>query len=160
MAISAKGLEGIVANESRLSHVEGDEGRLSYVGYTIDDLVEYTTFEQIVYLLHRGELPNQAQLDELTKTLREKRSLPDGVIEFIKAAPKDANPMNVLRTGVSMLGLYDTRGQHQNRALNEERALSIIAKIPLIVAYFHLARQGKELIPFRQDLSGRRIFST
>jgi citrate synthase len=75
------------------------------------------------------------------------------VIDFLKAAPKDAGPMEVIRTGVSMLGLYDNRGDDQNRELNEERAISICAKIPLIVAYFHRARQGLDLPPVRDDLS-------
>ncbi|MFT4638448.1 MAG: citrate synthase [Verrucomicrobiales bacterium] len=153
MSVVAKGLEGIIANESKLSKVEGLEGKLSYLGYTIDDLVENATFEEVLYLLHRGKLPNKSELAELTGSLRAQRSLPQGVIDFLTSAPKDAGPMDVLRTGVSMLGLYDTREDHQNRTLNEERALSIVAKIPLMVAYYHRARQGKELPAIRTDLS-------
>lgn len=153
MSVVAKGLEGIIANESKLSKVEGQEGKLSYLGYTIDDLVEHATFEEVTFLLHRGKLPTQSELEAFTETLRAQRSLPDGVIEFLKSAPADAGPMDVLRTGVSMLGLYDTRGEHQDRSLNEERALSIVAKVPLLVAYYHRARQGKDLPPPRTDLS-------
>ncbi len=153
MSVVAKGLEGIVANESKLSKVEGLEGKLSYLGYTIDDLVNNATFEEVIHLLHRGKLPNASELETLTNTLRELRSLPDGVIDFLTNAPSDAGPMDVLRTGVSMLGLYDTRGHHQDRSLNEERALSIVAKVPLMVACYHRGRQGKDLPPFRQDLS-------
>ncbi len=153
MAVAAKGLEGIVANESKLSKVEGQEGKLSYLGYTIDALVEHTTFEEVVHLLHRGKLPDRAELDALTATLRDQRHLPEGVVDFLKSAPADAAPMDVLRTGVSMLGLYDTRGEDQKRELNEERALSIIAKIPLIVAGFHRARQGLDIVASRDDLS-------
>ena len=149
----ARGLEGIVANESNLSKVEGLEGKLSYLGYTIDDLVEHSSFEEVIYLLHRGKLPTRSELNELTQTLRAQRSLPEGVIQFLTSAPKDAGPMDVLRTGVSMLGLYDTREQHQNRSLNEERALGIVAKVPLMIACFHRARQGKDFPPFRSDLS-------
>ena len=149
----AKGLEGVIANESKLSDVQGQAGVLRYLGYNIDDLVDNTTFEECVYLLHRQELPNQAELDKLTENLRSYRSLPEGVIEFIKSAPKDANPMDVLRTGVSMLGLYDTRGENQNRELNEQRSLAICAKMPLIVAAFHRARQGLEILEPRDDLS-------
>ncbi|MDF1754690.1 MAG: citrate/2-methylcitrate synthase [Verrucomicrobiales bacterium] len=149
----AKGLAGVIANESKLSDVQGQEGRLRYLGYNIDDLVEHTSFEEVLYLLHRGKLPTQSELDELTKALRDQRELPQGVIDFIKAAPKDAGPMDVVRTGVSMLGLYDTRGDNQNRTLNEERAISICAKIPLIVAYYHRSRQGLEFPPIRKDLS-------
>ena len=149
----AKGLEGVIANESKLSDVQGKQGILRYLGYNIDDLVEHTTFEEVLYLLHRGALPTQAQLDEMTATLRAQRSLPDGVVQFLKNAPKDAGPMDVLRTGVSMLGLFDTRGDNQNRKLNEERALAICAKVPLIVAYYHRARQGLDFPEVRQDLS-------
>ena len=149
----AKGLAGVIANESCLSDVQGEAGILRYLGYNIDDLVENCTFEEVMYLLHRRDLPTQSQLDEFTKNLRAQRSLPEGVIDFLKAAPKDAGPMEVIRTGVSMLGLYDNRGDDQNRGLNEERAISICAKIPLIVAYFHRARQGLDLPPVRDDLS-------
>ncbi|MFT5465568.1 MAG: citrate synthase [Verrucomicrobiales bacterium] len=151
--VIARGLEGIIANESKLSDVQGLEGKLFYLGYTIDDLVENTSFEEVLHLLHRGKLPTQSELDDLTNTLRSQRSLPEGVIEFLKNAPKDAGPMDVIRTGVSMLGLYDTRGDDQNRSLNEERALSICAKIPLIIGYYHRARQGLSLPPVRTDLS-------
>ncbi len=153
MSVVSKGLEGVVANESKLSKVEGQEGRLSYLGYTIEDLVQHASFEEVLYLLHKGKLPKQAELDALTDSLRDQRSLPDGVLEYLRNAPKDAGPMDVLRTGVSMLGLYDTRGDHQNRALNEERALGIVAKVPLIVAYYHRLRQGLDLPPIRKDLS-------
>ena len=153
MALVTKGLEGIIANESKLSNVQGLEGKLSYLGYTIDDLVENTSFEEVLYLLHRGQLPNRAELDALTSTLRANRNLPQGIIDFLKASPKDAGPMDVIRTGVSMLGLYDQRGEHQNRELNEERALAIVAKIPIIVAGFHRCRQGLEIVESRDDLS-------
>ncbi len=153
MALAAKGLEGIIANESKLSNVQGQEGKLSYLGYTIDDLVENTSFEEVLYLLHRGQLPNRGELDALTSTLRANRNLPQGIVDFLKSSPKDAGPMAIIRTGVSMLGLYDQRGEHQNRKLNEERALAIVAKIPLIVAAFHRCRQGLEIIEPRDDLS-------
>lgn len=149
----AKGLEGVVANESCLSDVRGEEGILRYLGYNIDDLVENCSFEEVLYLLHRRKLPTQAELDELTKNLRSYRNLPEGVVNFIKDAPKDAGPMDVVRTGVSMLGLYDNRGEDQNREINEQRALAICAKIPLIVAYFHRARQGLDFPAVRDDLS-------
>ena len=93
----AKGLAGVIANESTLSDVQGEAGVLRYLGYNIDDLVENCTFEEVTYLLHRRALPTQAQLDEFTATLRSHRNLPEGVVDFIKAAPKDASPMNLIR---------------------------------------------------------------
>lgn len=153
MSVVAKGLEGIVANESRLSDVDGANGKLCYLGYSIDDLVAHTTFEEVVHLLHRGKLPNRAELADITAELRAQRVLPDAVRTFISNLPKDASPMNVLRTGVSLLGCLDHDGKDQDRALNEKRALSLCAKIPLIIAAYHRHRQGLPLPEIRQDLS-------
>jgi len=152
MAVAAKGLEGIIANESSLSLVDGANGILIYRGYPIDELVAHTTFEEVMFLLHRGKLPNRPELEAFTAELAARRELPEQVTEFLRTAPRDAGPMDVLRTAVSMLGLFDTRGEDQNPDLNEERALGLCARIPLIVAYFHRARHGRDLLPVRQDL--------
>ncbi len=151
----AKGLEGVIANESALSKVEGAEGRLSYLGYSIDELVAHCSYEEVTYLLHYHKLPNAAELAAFETKLRDNRSLPQGVIDFLKTAPKDACPMDVLRTGVSMLGLYDKRAKigEPDHAANAEVALAIVAQVPLIVAYYHRSRQDFELPPIRKDLS-------
>ncbi|MEM1084240.1 MAG: citrate/2-methylcitrate synthase [Verrucomicrobiota bacterium] len=151
----AKGLEGVIANESSLSNVEGKAGQLSYLGYHIDDLVEHCCYEEIIYLLHRGKLPTQDELEAFEKGIRADRELPSGVLDFLKTAPKDANPMDVLRTGVSMLGLYDKRVAIgvPDLAKDEEIGMSIVAKVPVIVAAYHLFRNGKELPPMREDLN-------
>ncbi|MGE9269383.1 MAG: citrate synthase [Verrucomicrobiales bacterium] len=150
----AKGLEGVIANESALSDVQGKEGRLSYVGYHIDDLVENCCYEEVIYLLHHGRLPNQSELDQSKKEFQSERSLPDGVIDFLKAAPKTANPMDVLRTAISMLGLYDDRVGIGEPDMEKDTAIarSIIAKIPMIVAAYQRFRNGLELPPAREDL--------
>jgi citrate synthase len=153
MSLVAKGLEGVVANESRLSDVDGANGKLCYLGYSIDDLVAHCTFEEVVYLLHRGRLPNRTELSELTNQLRSHRHLPEEVTRFITSLPKDASPMNVVRTGVSLLGVLDRRGEDQNRQLNEERALAICAQIPLIIAAYHNHRRGVPMPEIRKDLS-------
>ncbi len=144
----SKGLDGIVAASTRLSDVQGDAGVLIYSGYNINELAGKISYEECVYLLYHGHLPNRSQLDELKKRLVEERELPKGVIDFLQNAPKNAGPMDVIRTGVSMLGLYDT-GEHDtdNLDINRRRAMSIVAKIPIITAYFHRARQGKPLLP-------------
>lgn len=151
----ARGLEGVIANESALSNVIGDIGELSYLGYHIDELVNNCTYEEVVYLLHKGRLPNRAELTDFEARIRSDRRLPDGVIEFLRNAPKNAAPMDVLRTGISMLGLYDKRvkiGVPDIEA-DSEIALSIVAKIPVVVAAYHRFRQGLELPPVRDDLS-------
>jgi len=155
MSEYAKGLEGVIANESALSKVEGLEGRLSYLGYSIDDLVENCNFEEVTHLLHRGKLPNAAELEAFEQSLRNDREIPGGLVEFLKAAPKDANPMDVLRTAVSMLGLYDKRAKigEPDQEANRKVALSLVAQTPVIVAYYHRVRQGLDLPPVRTDLS-------
>ena len=155
MSDYAKGLEGVVANESALSKVEGLEGQLSYLGYHIDDLVEGTTFEEVTHLLHRGKLPNASELAEFEQELRNNRALSQGVVDYLQAAPKDANPMDVLRTAVSMLGLYDKRAKIGDPDQDSNRlvAISLVAQTPVIVAYYHRARQGLDLPPVRSDLA-------
>jgi len=155
----ARGLEGIIANTTRLSDVIGDKGQLVYSGYDIDDLAGKVSYKEVVYLLWKGKLPNRRELDEFTHALRAERQLPDPVIEFIKSAPKDADPMDVMRTAISMLGLYDPDiHKEATREINERRARSITAKIGVIAAYFHRARQGKSLPPVRDDLTEAEHF--
>ena len=154
MPVTAKGLEGIIANSTSLSDVLGAEGVLIYAGYNINELAGKATYEEVVYLLWHGELPNRQQLDELKASLRSQRELPKGVLDFIRTAPVKANPMDVMRTAVSMLGLYDDEKdiEGQAEAANKRRAVSITAKISVIAAYFHRSRQGLDLPPVRQDL--------
>ena len=155
MSDYAKGLEGVTANESVLSNVEGLEGRLSYLGYHIDDLVEHCCYEEVVYLLYHRKLPTLSELEAFKQDLASRRAIPQGVIDYLKAAPKGAGPMDVLRTAVSMLGLYDDRANigEPDHAANREVAMSLCAQVGTIVAYFHRARQGLELPPIREDLS-------
>jgi citrate synthase len=155
MSDYAKGLEGVIANESALSNVEGAAGKLSYLGYEINDLVEHCCYEEVLYLLHEGKLPNAKELSLLESALRNDRNIPQGVIDFLQSAPKDANPMDIVRTGVSMLGLYDKRAKigEPDQDANRQVALSLCAQVPVIVAYYHRARQGKDLPPVRNDLS-------
>jgi citrate synthase len=152
MAVSAKGLEGIIANSTRLSDVLGDVGQLIYSGYDINELAGKVSFEEVIHLLWFGELPNATQLETLTSQLRGSRELPQGVIDFLIAAPKDAGPMDVIRTAVSMLGLYDRHIEDNSVARNRERAVGITARIGVIAGYYHRTRLGKSLPPVRKDL--------
>jgi citrate synthase len=151
-AIIAKGLEGIVANTTNLSDVLGNEGILIYAGYNINEIAGKATFEEVTYLLWHGELPNKKQLSVLTEKLRAARELPAPLVDFLKTAPKDAPPMDVIRTAVSMLGLYDETIKDDSPAANYQRAIDITAKIGVIAAYFHRARKGLDLPPVRTDL--------
>ena len=152
MPVIAKGLEGIVANSTSLSDVLGQEGILIYAGYDINEIAGNASFEETIHLLWHGELPNSAQLDSLCKKLRASRELPQQVIDFLRNAPKNAGPMDVIRTAVSMLGLYDTSPKDESPEAYYTRSINITAKIPVITAYFHRARNGLDLPPVRTDL--------
>ena len=151
-----KGLKGIIANESALSDVRGEEGRLLYLGYDIDDLVEMCCFEEVVYLLLNKRLPNREELEGIKKRLRSDRDLPQPILDFFKTATKSARPMSALRTAVSMLGMYDDRTKDAGQL--KEIGLSLIAKVPVMVAYYYRLCQGLELPPVREDLSEAEHF--
>ena len=146
-SIPAKGLEGVVAAATRLSDVRGAIGQLIYCGYDINELAGKVTFEEVVHLLHHDHLPNRAELAELKGLLTAKRDLPKGVIDIIKAFPKDTPPMHAIRTAVSALGCFDPEADNDSMDENRLKALRLIARIPLITAYFHRHRQGKSLLP-------------
>jgi citrate synthase len=154
MAAFSKGLEGVIANETRLGDVRGQEGQLIYCGYDINELAGKVSFEEVVYLLWNNRLPNRAELQSLKEQLASERQLPEQVIAFIKTAPKAAAPIDGLRTAVSMLGLHDpTAATDNSLEANRHRAVSLVAKTGVIIAYFHRARQELELPPVRRDLS-------
>jgi citrate synthase len=154
MAALSKGLEGVIANETRLGDVRGQEGQLIYCGYDINELAGKVSFEEVIYLLWNNRLPNRAELRSLKEQLASERQLPEQVIAFIKGAPKAAAPIDVLRTAVSMLGLHDPAVATDNSLeANRHRAVSLVAKCGVIIAYFHRARNDLELPPVRQDLN-------
>jgi citrate synthase len=153
------GLEGVVANRTRLSDVLGDKGQLIYCGYDINELVGKVTYKEVIYLLWHRKLPNRTELDAFIRELRSQRELPGSVVDFLRSAPKEAGPMDVMRTAISMLGLYDPDiGKEETPELNRRRAISITAKIGVIAAYFHRARNGKSLPPVRDDLTEAEHF--
>jgi len=153
MALVSKGLEGIVAAETKLGEVKGAEGILYYCGYDINELAGKVSYEEVVYLLFHNRLPNQSELDALTTALRAERELPQGVIDFLQAAPKYAKPIDVMRTAVSMLGCYDTMRHDLTMNTELATAIKLVATIGVIAAYFHRSRQGLSLPPVRTDLS-------
>ena len=150
---ATKGLEGIVAAKTYLSDVRGDVGELIYRGYDINELAGNIGYEETVYLLHYGKLPNQSELSALKTKLVSYRQLPQGVIDLIQSLPKDTVPMNALRTGISALGCFDSSSEDNSPESLQEKALKIIAQIPIVTAYFHLYRQGRPLVESRPDLN-------
>jgi citrate synthase len=157
-AAAAKGLQNVVVGQTRLSLVNGAEGKLIYVGYKIEDLAEHACFEEVIYLLWHGELPNRQQLNEIRQALYAEMHLPAAVMETLCAFPKDATPMAVLRTTVSMLALYDPKADDNSLEENRRKALQLTAKVPVIVAAWERARNGKEPIAARSDYSFAQNF--
>lgn len=135
-----RGLEGIVAFSTTKSFIDGQKGELIYAGYNIDTLAENATFEEVCFLLWNDRLPNQKELDELEKKMIGQRKLPEPVLTYIKATNKDAEPMAVLRSAVSMLADFQKSGS------NTDDAIALAAQMPTIVAAFARARDGKEIV--------------
>lgn len=154
--ILTKGLKGVIANETGLSDVRGEEGRLLYCGYEIEDLVDLCNFTEIIYLLLNKRLPNREELAGLQQRLRNDRELPQPILDFFKTATKKARPMSALRTAVSMLGMYDDRTKDPSQM--KEIGLSLIAKIPVMAAYYYRICQGLDLPPIRTDLGEAEHF--
>ncbi len=153
MAVISRGLEGIIAAETRIGDVRGDIGQLIYCGYDINELAGKVSYEEVVHLLWHNRLPTQRELDTLTTALRAERELPKGVVEWITNAPKDAAPIDVMRTAVSMLGCYPTVRHDLDMPEANAIAIKLVAQVGIIAAYFHRARTGQPLPPVRADLS-------
>lgn len=145
MATAGAGLEGVVATTSSICFIDGEAGVLSYQGYNIHTLADNATFEEVVYLLWHGKLPKKGELASLKAELAAERDLPAEVTAFLKSVPK-ATPMDVLRTAVSMLGIYDPHGDDTSIEANEKRALRLVSKIATIVTSYDRLRNGKETI--------------
>jgi citrate synthase len=150
-----KGLEGVLVAESALSFIDGDEGELIYRGYSIDDLAREATYEETVYLLWHGHLPDEAELAEYTDAMVGERELDDGVHETVaRLAEADEEPMAALRTIVSTLSAYDPDADTDptDEAANFRKARRLTAKIPTALAAFARRRRGDDPVAPREDL--------
>lgn len=152
MSDSTKGLAGVIAADSSLSLVDGEVGKLIYRGYSIADLGERTTFEEIVYLLWNGNLPTQGQLDAFKAALGAKRTLPSTVLQIMGMFPHEAHPMAVLRTIVSGLGLIDPSADDISLEAARKKVLVLTAVFPTIIAAWERIRNNQAPIPPRNDL--------
>src|SRR3954468_19846814 len=148
----SKGLEGVVIGSSSISLVEGTEGRLSYRGYKIQDLAANSSFEEVFYLLLHGELPTSEQLQDFDNALRERRDLPNEAMEVLRVLPKGGEPIDVLRTVVSTLALLDRDVNNTSHDAVMDKAMTVAAKMPTIVAAYDRIRDGKEPIGPNRDL--------
>ena len=146
------GLEGVVAGESEICYIDGQAGILSYRGFNIHTLAEHATFEEVIYLLWNGRLPKRAELDKLKSDLASHREIPQQVVDFLGANGK-ASPMDVLRTAVSMLSLYDPTARDMTPEANELKAVKLMAQTATIVTTFDRLRKGEAVIAGDSSLS-------
>ena len=151
--VAPKGLEGIVATTSSICYIDGDAGVLSYRGIDIHELARSSTFEETTFLLWFGTLPTASQLDAFTHELSTARSLPSPVIDLLRTVPTDAAPMQVLRTAVSLLSLYDADEASCTHDANVRKSYRLTAQIAMIVAVFDRIRKGKPVVEADFSLS-------
>lgn len=148
---ATRGLEGVVATTSSVSSII--DGVLTYHGFNIDDLADYASFEEVIFLLWNGRLPNAEELQQLTEELASYAEIPQGVIEQMKMYPIDqVHPMAALRTAISILGLYDEEADDSSEEANRRKALKLQAQVQTIVTAFSRIREGKEPVTPRKDL--------
>ncbi|HZK76029.1 MAG TPA: citrate synthase [Candidatus Kapabacteria bacterium] len=146
------GLEDVVAGTSSICYLDGKRGILAYRGYDIHDLVK-GSFEETIYLLLYEKLPNASELSEFNKKLVESRNVPVQLKERISQLPRNVHPMAALRTLVSASGLYDAQAEDMSHEANIEKGIRMIGMMPLIVAYFNAARNGKPFPEPKSSLS-------
>src|SRR5215470_12300933 len=153
------GLEDVIAGESSICYIDGDKVILAYRGYNIHELATNSTFEETCYLLWFGRLPKQAELDDLSKKLSSSRALAPQVIDAMKAMPKKALPMEVLRTTVSMLSMYDPESEDMSPEANLRKAIRLTAQTATLVTAFHRIRSGNDVVAPRTDLNHAANFA-
>ena len=147
-----RGLDGIVAFSTTKSFIDGQKGELIYSGYNIDVLADKATFEEVCFLLWNDRLPNKAELDDLKKKLIAQRELPKPVLNYITSTNKDAEPMSVLRTAVSMLADFETEKTGDKSTDDRNHAIAMTAQIPTIIAAFDRTRKGEEIVsPLKEE---------
>jgi citrate synthase len=147
------GLEDVIAGESGICFIDGDKGILAYRGYNIHELATNSTFEETCHLLWFGKLPQQAELDDTARKLASSRAVPQQVIDYMKTLPKKALPMEVMRTTVSMLSMFDPENEDMSPDANLRKAIRLTAQTATLVTAFDRIRNGKEPVAPRSDLS-------
>jgi 2-methylcitrate synthase len=145
------GLAGVVAGETEICWVDPNAG-LMYRGYDIHDMAEKASFEEVAYLLLNGELPNMDQLGRFTRDIASERELPAPILKMLRLFPRGAHPMDVLRTGVSMLGAFDKELNDHSHPANIRKAIRLIARVSTLIADGFRISQGEEPLSERPDL--------
>ena len=152
-AVATKGLEGIVAANSGICWIDGEAGVLAYRGIDIHELAERSNFEETTYLLWNGKLPTRGELEAFGRELAEARAIDPKIVEMLRSFPKDATPMEILRTAVSALSLYDPDEKDNTHDANVRKSFRLTSQIAMLVALYDRIRKGKEIIQADKSLS-------
>ena len=147
-----RGLREVYIDRTTSSYIDGKAGRLYYRGYSIDDLAENCSFEEIIYLVMIGELPTSDQLSGFVTALKANMELPEAIIDIIKIT-KDAHPMDVLRTAISALATFDPDVDDNSAEATLRKGTRLTAQAPTIAAAHSRIREGKDPIKPNPDLS-------
>ena len=145
------GLRGIPVADTMISAIDGERGMLIYRGFSILDLIQYSTFEEVAYLLLFGDLPNRGQLKSFQESLSTEKKVPEALLRSMEVRPKSAHPMDVLQSCVAMLADYDPQIRVMEKEADLAKAKRLIAKIPTIVAAWDRIRKNKS--PVQPDPS-------
>jgi citrate synthase len=155
---AAGSLKDVVAAPTAICTIDGIEGRLVYRGYQIEDLAANATFEEVVYLLWEGDLPNTQQLEAFSKRLIAGREVPQVVLDHLRLIPADAHPLAALRSGVSLLSHSDPDSESMDHQATRAKAERLLGQVPTIVTARARIRQGQDPIAPREDLSAAANF--
>jgi citrate synthase len=141
-----RGLIGVHFDRSSICSIDGEVGDLRYRGYSIHELADRSSFEETAFLLLAGELPTPDELAAFDAALKEARVLPEPILALLQSL-REGHPMDVLRTGVSALAVFDPEVRDTSTAATHRKAIRLMSQIPLLVATHHRLRQGLELVP-------------
>jgi citrate synthase len=145
-AVPVRGLEDVIAAETRIGYVDGVNGKLYYAGYEISDLAKHCCYEECVYLLWNDRLPTRKELADFRAELIPEMTLPNPLVQWFKRVPKGVHPMVMLRSAVSDLALYDEETEDNSVAANRRKAIRLVARISAIIAGFHRIYNRKPLV--------------
>lgn len=140
------GLRGIPVADTKICAIDGEKGKLIYRGYDIDELVQYSSFEETVYLLLYETLPTKKELEIFREELASQRKLPTGIIRHLKKRKKTANPMDVLQSVIPMLADFDTDARAGTKGAVIRQTLRLVSRMSTLVAYWDRIRKGLEII--------------
>jgi citrate synthase len=146
VAVVEKGLMDVVAAQTAISDIDGKLGKLWYAGYSIDDLAENSTFEEVMYVVHHRRLPTQSQLEDLTEQMVNCRESAEFIRKLMPTLAEQTSPMSMLRTSVSAASAYDPDGWDQSPEANYRKAVRLTSVMPTFIAYYDRHRRGLDLV--------------